>query len=273
MGGNKTLILGNWKMNFSVKEASNFAGKLSRLPQNKDVEVVVAPHTLALVRVAEILKKSDISIAAQNAFWKDEGAYTGEISMPMLRGVASYVLVGHSERRHVFGERDSEVMQKVAAAFRAGITPVLCVGETLLERAHHQTNQVLHHQITLGLSQLTSEEVQKIVIAYEPVWAISNGKDFANHPTATPEDVEVAQRVIRHNIAELYGARTAEKVRILYGASVSADLVSAFLNIDGINGLLAGGASLNVHTFKPIIENASKIAETSQSKKQIGKGK
>lgn len=273
MGGSKILILGNWKMNFTVKEASNFAGKLSKLLQHKDVEVVVAPHALALVRVAEILKKSDIAVAAQNAFWKDEGAYTGEVSMPMLRGVAKYVLVGHSERRHVFGERDADVMQKVAAAFRSGITPVLCVGETLLERTHHQTNQVLHHQITLGLSQLTSEEVKKIVIAYEPVWAISNGKDFANHPTATPEDVEVAQRVIRHNIAELYGARTAEKVRILYGASVSADLVNAFLSIDGINGLLAGGASLNLHTFKPIIENASNVAKLRKSENQIAKGK
>lgn len=266
MGGNKTLVLGNWKMHFTVKEAVNYANKLAKLSVDDSVEVVVAPHALALAPVAEALKKSDIKVSAQNAYWKDEGAFTGEVSMPMLRGLAKYVLVGHSERRHVFGEHDDVVMHKVRAAIRAGITPVLCVGETLLERTQRHTTQVLHHQVTLGVSHLTAEEVSKIVIAYEPVWAISNGKDFAHHKTATPEDADIAQQTIRNNIAELYGRKTAEKVRVLYGASVSADLAGGFLAIDGINGLLAGGASLSLHNFKPIIEKVAKLKKEKKGK-------
>ena len=261
MGGNKTLILGNWKMNFTVKEAVAYAQKLARLKPSKEVEVVVAPHHLALAKVADELKGSDIKVAGQNAYWKDEGPFTGEVSMPMLRGLASYVLVGHSERRHVFGESDDVVMHKVISAFRSNVTPILCVGETLLERTHRQTTQVLHHQVTLGISQLTAEEVEKLVIAYEPVWAISNGKDFAKHKIATPEDMHVAQRTIRHNIAELYGAKAAQKIRVLYGASASADTASGFLKTEGVNGLLAGGASLSLHTFKPIIEKAESFQE------------
>jgi triosephosphate isomerase len=266
MGGDKILIIGNWKMHFSVKEAVVFSQKLARLKPEKNVEVVVAPHAIALAKVADELKGSNVNLAAQNAYWKDEGPFTGEVSMPMLRGIANYVLVGHSERRHVFGENDDVVMHKVLSAFRSKITPILCVGETLLERTQRQTTQVLHHQVTLGVSQLTAEEVEKMVIAYEPVWAISNGKDFASHKTATPEDVEVAQRVIRRNIAELYGNRTAEKVRIVYGASVSADLAGGFLGINGINGLLAGGASLSLHTFKPLIEKAGVFSKNKQGK-------
>jgi triosephosphate isomerase len=257
MGGDKILIVGNWKMHFTVKEAVAYAEKLTKLKLEKSIELIVAPNDLALAKVADTVKDSSIKIASQNAYWKDEGPYTGEVSMPMLRGIAKYVLVGHSERRHVFGESDDVVMHKVVAAVRAGITPVLCVGETLLERTQRHTNQVLHHQVAIGISQLTSEEVEKIVIAYEPVWAISNGKNFGSHDVATPEDVDIAQKTIRHNIAELYGRKAAEKVRILYGASVSADLASGFLKIDGINGLLAGGASLGIHSFKPLIEKGS----------------
>lgn len=259
MGGAKTLIIGNWKMNFTVKEAVQYASKLAKLPRNKELEVIVAPHALALSRVAEVLEGSAIRVAAQNAYWQDEGPFTGEISMPMLRSQAKYVLVGHSERRHVFGENDAAVMQKVVAATRSGITPILCVGETLLERTHRQTNEVLHHQVTSGLSQLTAEEVEKTIIAYEPVWAISNGKDFASHKLPVPEDIEAVQRIIRHNVAELYGSKTAEKIRVLYGASVSADTAGAFLGIHGINGLLVGGASLSLHTFKPILHKATNI--------------
>jgi triosephosphate isomerase len=267
MGGNKKLIIGNWKMNFTVKEAVSYANKLAKLNIEKNTEVVVAPHALALAKVAEVLEESDIKVASQNAYWCDEGAFTGEVSMPMLRGLAKYVLVGHSERRHVFGETDDEVMQKVVAAVRSGITPVLCVGETLHERTRKQTNQVLHHQITLGASQLTAEEVSKIVIAYEPVWAISNGKDFSKHKIATPEDVDEAQQIIRNNIAELYGTKTAEKIRVIYGASVSADSASGFLSIDGINGVLPGGASLSLHNFKPILEKAALVNNNSGSEK------
>lgn len=256
MGGKKAIIIGNWKMNFSVKQAVAFAKKLHSLSVSNAI-VAVAPHALALTKVADELEKSDIKIVAQNAYWRDEGAFTGEVSMSMVRGIADFVLVGHSERRHVFGERDEEVMQKVLSAVRSGITPVLCVGETLLERTHRHTNQVLHTQVTHGISQLTSSEVEKVIFAYEPVWAISNGKDYAKHAVPTPEDLEVAQRIIRHNIAELYGAKTAEKINILYGGSVTPETAMGFLSAPGINGLLVGGASLNLHAFKSIIEKAS----------------
>lgn len=252
-------------MHFTVKEAVAYASKLAKLPVDENVEVVVAPHALALPPVAETLKNTNIKLAGQNAYWKDEGPFTGEISMPMLRGLAKYVLVGHSERRHVFGENDDVVMHKVRAAIRAGLTPVLCVGETLLERTQRHTTRVLHHQVTLGVSHLTADEVAKVVFAYEPVWAISNGKDFAHHKAATPEDADIAQQTIRNNIAELYGRKIAEKIHVLYGASVSADLAGGFLSISGINGLLAGGASLSLHDFKPIIEKAVKIKKGENS--------
>lgn len=266
MGGNKKLIVGNWKMHFTVKEAVAYAQKLSEIKVDKQVEVIVAPHNLALAPVAGVLAGSDIKVAGQNAYWKDEGSYTGEVGMPMLRGLAEYVLIGHSERRHIFGENDDVIMHKVRSAMRANLKPILCVGETLLEKTQRQTSQVLHHQITLGLSQLTASEVEKMVIAYEPVWAISNGKNFAHHEVATPEDVDSAQKTIRHNIAELYGRKAADKVKILYGASVAADLVSGFLSIKGINGLLAGGASLSLHDFKPIIEKTTEFCEKNNKK-------
>jgi triosephosphate isomerase (TIM) len=252
MGGHRKLIIGNWKMNFTVKQAVAFAEKLTAKEVPEGITVALGPHSLALHSVAEMVSKSDLKISAQNAYFQDEGAFTGEISMPMLRGEADFVLIGHSERRHVFHESQELIRHKVAAAIRSGITPVLCVGETLVEREHYHTNQVLNDQLTTGLADLTSEEVAKLVIAYEPVWAIGTGK------FASPEDVESAVQKIRQVIGSLYGTPTAEKVRVLYGGSVSPDNAKAYLNLEGINGLLVGGASLSLHTFWPIVEKAAK---------------
>lgn len=260
MSGNRKLIIGNWKMHFTVKQAVNFAGKLAAKTIPEGVTVAIAPHNLALSEIATILQKTGLKVAAQNAYFQDEGAFTGEISMPMLRGLASYVLIGHSERRHVFHESNELIRLKVAAAVRSGLTPILCVGETLVERQHYHTKQVIVDQLTTGLSNLTSEEVAKVVVAYEPVWALSNGKNFAKHKAATQEDAEKAASIIRHNVLHLYGEEAAKKITILYGGSVSADNAVAFLQADGINGVLAGGASLGVATFWPIVAAAGKIA-------------
>lgn len=246
-------------MHFTVKQAVSFAGKLASKSTPEGVLVAVAPHSLALSEVATLTQRTGLSVAAQNAYFQDEGAFTGEVSMPMLRGIAQYVLVGHSERRHVFREVNDLVKLKVAAATRSGIIPVLCVGETLVEKQHFHTKHVITDQLVTGISNLTAEEVAKTVIAYEPVWAISNGKNFSKHKSATPEDAILAAQIIRHNISELYGEDTAKKVKVLYGGSVTPENAAAFLQAEGIDGLLVGGASLSVQTFWPIVEEAGKL--------------
>lgn len=259
MSGRKKLIIGNWKMHFTVRQAVSFAGKLAAKPIPEGVVVAVAPHNLALSEVATLTQRTGLKIASQNAYFQDEGAFTGEISMPMLRGIADYVIIGHSERRHVFREVNDVIKLKVAAAVRSGITPVLCVGETLTERQHYHTKHVITDQLLTGIANLTSEEIAKIVVAYEPVWALSNGKNFAKHKAANPEDAHVAQQIIRNNITELYGEDTARKIKIIYGGSVTADNATAFLQTEGIDGLLPGGASLSISTFWPIVEIAGKL--------------
>ena len=256
------LILGNWKMHFTVKQAVSFAGKLAAKPIPEGVTVGVIPHALALSEIATLLQKTGLKLGAQNAYFQDEGAFTGEISMPMLRGIAKYVLVGHSERRHIFHESNELIRHKVAAAVRSGIIPVLCIGETLVERQHYHTKQVLTDQLVSGIADLTSEEVAKIVVAYEPYWAISDGKSFAKHDVATPEDAQKSSDIIRSNISELYGQEVAKKVKVLYGGSANPDNAAAFLKCDGIDGLLPGGASLNMATFWPMVEIAATTVPT-----------
>lgn len=253
------LIIGNWKMHFTVKQAVRFSGKLAAKTIPEGVTVAVAPHNLALSEIATILQKTALKLVSQNAYFQDEGAYTGEVSMPMLRGLAQYVLIGHSERRHVFHEVNEVTKLKTAAAVRSGLIPILCVGETLVERQHHHTKQVITDQLLTGIANLTSDEVAKTVIAYEPVWAISAGKNFSKHTSAHPEDAEKTAVIIRHNIAHLYGDSVAKKVKILYGGSVSSENAHSFLAAENIDGLLVGGASLSVTNFWPIVEQAGKL--------------
>ena len=253
MSGRSKLIFGNWKMHFSVKQATAFATKLADKEIPGSVTVAVAPHILALAPVSDVLADSKIATISQNAYYKDEGAFTGEISMPMLRGVAKYVLVGHSERRHVFHESNELIRHKTAAAVRSGIRPILCVGETLIEREHFHTDQVIHDQLVNGLADLTADEIARTIVAYEPVWAIGSGK-FAH-----PEDVEKVVRKIRSVVAALYGHDAANALRVLYGGSVSAENSNSYLQTKGVDGLLVGGASLSLATFWPIVTAASKI--------------
>jgi triosephosphate isomerase len=255
MSGQDTLILGNWKMHFTVKQAVTYAQKLAEKTVPEGTVVGITPHTLALSEIATMLQKekSPLKVIAQNAFHKDEGAFTGEVSMPMLRGLAEYVLVGHSERRHVLRESNDFIREKNAAALRSGITPVFCIGETLVERQHYHTNQVLSDQITLGLADLTAEEVASIIIAYEPVWAIGTGE------YASPEDVKKAVDKIRAEVTSLYGPVTGASVRILYGGSVTKENAQSYLALPGVSGLLVGGASISLSKFWPIVEIAGRL--------------
>lgn len=264
--GKRKLIIGNWKMNFSVKQAVNFANKLAKKTIPKGVGVIIAPHLLALSEIAtNSLKDSKIKVAAQNAYDKDEGAFTGEVSMPMLRGLAKYVLVGHSERRHIIGETNSLIRDKVASAVRSGITPILCVGEKLAEHESRYVNQVIAEQLEVGLSNLTGEEIAQTIIAYEPVWAVGTGK------YATTEDVERIIKKIRSEISSLYGGEVGQSVRVLYGGSVLAENANQFLQTPGVDGLLVGGASLTIEKFWPIVmaaEDKTKQAEKKDVRKK-----
>jgi len=252
---NKKLIVGNWKMNLNMHEASLFLHKLSGLTKpHRTVDVVLAPTMLTLQSLSLQVNYRQFKLAAQNIYWRDQGAFTGEVSARQLSGVVQYAIIGHSERRHIFHESDKDTRNKVQAAIRNNISPILCVGETAAERAMNETNDILHDQLVGGLANITSEELSQIAIAYEPVWAIGTGNN------ATPHDVTQAEKAIRSQIRHLYGKTAAETVRVLYGGSVTKDSAAEYLAIPGIDGLLIGGASLDAQGFSDIIEKAHKTA-------------
>lgn len=251
MGKAKKLIVANWKMNMNVHESSMFLHKLAQeIAVRRDVEVVLAPTMLALQSISLQIDRRQFKLAAQNFYWRDHGAYTGEVAATHLRGLVDYAIVGHSERRHIFREHDKEVRSKVQAALRNNIKPILCIGETAHERTIGETMDAIHDQLLGGLANVTSEELDNVTIAYEPVWAIGTGKN------AAPEDAKKAARAIRRQIAHLYGAKAAEEIRILYGGSVTADSAETYLKTDGIDGLLVGGASLSAPGFAKIAASA-----------------
>lgn len=259
----KTLVVGNWKMHLNTSEASILIHRLQeRIPIRRDVEVVLAPTSLVLQPLSMQIDRRKFRLAAQNAFYMDEGAFTGEISFNMLRELVHYVIVGHSERRYKFEEGDKEVSLKMAAALRNGISPILCIGETNSERLAGETNQVIHDQLLVGLSHVGKEEIKNTVITYEPVWAVSDGTDYLNHRMPTPTDVLSVVAKIRHNIKEAYGASAESAVRVLYGGSINPENARAFLDVDGVDGLLVGGASLNYQQFSDIVEAAYKYTST-----------
>lgn len=257
----RTLIVGNWKMHLNASQASLLLHRLhERIKIHRNIEVVLAPSTLVLQPLSMQIDRRKFRLAAQNAYHKDEGAYTGEVSFTMLQDLVHYVIVGHSERRHIFGESLDEIRDKVSACVRNGMTPILCVGETKDEKTAGETKQVLHDQLVSALSNLTAEEIEDMVIAYEPVWAISSGTNYAHHETAKPDEVQSAAEFIRQNISDLYGKKAAEHVRVLYGGSSNAENARAYLQVPGIDGLLPGGASLNYHEFSGIVDNAYRLS-------------
>ncbi len=260
MRDKKTLIVGNWKMNLNVSQASLLAHRLhERIRIHQDIEVVLAPTMLALQPLSLQIDRRKFRLAAQNAYHQDGGAFTGEVSFSMLQDLVHYAIIGHSERRYKFGESLEMVRDKVAAAVRNDIMPILCVGETQHEKAQHQTNQVLHDQVVSGLSNVVSRDIHDMVIAYEPVWALSSGSDYLHHETPTPDYIARAIQVIRHNVYELYGKHAADNVRVLYGGSVNAGSARGILETEGVDGLLVGGASLNYEEFAGIVDAAYRL--------------
>lgn len=225
-----------------------------RIKIHRNIEVVLAPSMLTLQPLSLQIDRRKFRLAAQNAHHKDEGAFTGEVSFTMLQDLVHYVIVGHSERRIYFHEDLEIVRDKVAAAVRNDITPILCVGETSNERKAGETKQVLHDQVVSALSNLTASEVQNMVIAYEPVWAISTFEG----ELAKPDEAKKAMDFIRHQVTELYGEKTGKAVRVLYGGSVDNQIVGGYLAIEGCDGVLVGGASLNYHKFAGIVSVAYK---------------
>lgn len=250
------MIAGNWKMHLDVHEASLLVHTLSKkIKTHRQLEVVLAPTLLALQPLGREIDRRQFKLAAQNAYYEDEGAYTGEVSFAMLRNLANYCIVGHSERRIYFNETLEIVRDKVKAAIRNGISPILCVGENKQERDEGQTRVVLHDQVTTALSELTSSEIENVVIAYEPIWAISTfGGELAK-----PDEIKKSLDYIRHQVSELYGAKAAERISILYGGSVDDQTASGYLALDGCDGCLVGGASLNVDKFAGIVNAAYQL--------------
>jgi triosephosphate isomerase len=242
-------IAGNWKMNKTAGEAVELVRQLkATLSGVKEVEVAVAPPFTALQAVQKELEGSSIRLAAQNLFWEEKGAYTGEISPLMLKDLGCrYVIIGHSERRQLFGETDETVNKRMKAALHQGLDPIFCIGETLKEREEERAFAVIGDQLQGGLRGITEEEMDRVVIAYEPVWAIGTGK------TATPQQAEEVHEFIRQRLSDLYSNGIAEKIRIQYGGSVTPDNVKGLMSQKDIDGALVGGASLKPDTFSKIV--------------------
>jgi triosephosphate isomerase len=247
------LVCGNWKMFKTVHEAVVHVKELRALLKDvRGVEVVVAPPFTAVHAAAEAARGSEIAVAAQDLHWEREGAFTGEVSAAMVREAgAEYVIVGHSERRALFGETDLAVNRKVAAALGAGLIPIVCVGETLDERDAGQTLAVLDLQLTRGLEGFTADQTGPVVLAYEPVWAIGTGR------TATPAQAQEAHAHIRARLRQWFGADLAERCRVLYGGSVKPDNIKALIAEPDVNGALVGGASLDARGFADIVRQSA----------------
>lgn len=264
----KTLVVGNWKMHLNVSQASTLVHRLQQhVPLYRDVEVVLGPSLLTLQPVSLEVDRRKFRLAAQNANATDEGAMTGEVSFTMLHGLVHYGIIGHSERRTHFHDTLETVRDKTQAAVRNKIVPIVCVGETSLERHAGETKRVVHDQVTTAFANLTAEEVAESVIAYEPVWAIGSGQ------AATPADAEKVIMYIRHVIEGLYGEHVAEDIRILYGGSVVPEFVKGLLGAKGVDGFLVGGASLNYKQFAGIVTeshayNAGKKHDESKERHQ-----
>ncbi len=245
----KSILAGNWKMYKNTQEAKALVEELkTRLGKAADREVVVCPPYTSLPIVAETIHGSAIRLGAQNMYWEDKGAFTGEISPAMLKEIGcSYVIIGHSERRQYFGETDASVNKKMKKAFASGLIPIVCVGETLAEREGNTTLAVLEKQLKEGIKDLTADTAFELVIAYEPVWAIGTGK------TATPQQAEEAHAFIRKTIAGIYSGPVAESIRILYGGSVKPENIKELMGQPNIDGALVGGASLEADSFAKIV--------------------
>jgi triosephosphate isomerase (TIM) len=243
------LIAGNWKMNLNCSEGDRLVKAINASLGDTEVEVAVCCPATLLCCMAESVKDTPIRLGGQNMHWEDAGAFTGEVSANMLKEVGvDYVILGHSERRQLFGETDEMINKKVKKAQEKDLTPILCIGETLEEREADKTFDILEQQLVKDLAGLTPDDVKKLVIAYEPVWAIGTGK------TATPKQANEAIGFIRAELEKSYGDEVSEAVRILYGGSVKPDNATEIMNCEEIDGALVGGASLKAEDFIGIIQ-------------------
>ena len=251
----RNFVAGNWKMNKTIAEAKALVEAL--LPEVKafdNVDKAVCPPYLAIPAVVASCLGTDLHVGAQNVYWEESGAYTGEVSPQMVAEVCSYVIIGHSERRALFGETDETVNQRLKAALAAGLKVILCVGETLEENEAGETEAVVTRQLTRGLADITTEQAADITIAYEPVWAIGTGR------AATPQDANhVHKNVIRPLLEEQFGAARAQAMRIQYGGSIKPDNAAELFSMSDIDGGLVGGASLKADSFIAIIKAASTV--------------
>ncbi len=250
MANRKPFIAGNWKMHKTCTESVETAKRLKEIGAGlTDIDIMIAPAFTSLYAVFDVLKGSNILLGAQNVFWKNEGAYTGEVSPVMLTSVGCiYAIIGHSERRSYFQESDELINQKIAAAARNGLIPVFCIGETEQERDADKTKNVLDKQLTKGLQDIALDDLKTLVVAYEPVWAIGTGK------SATTEQAQDAHAFIRGKLNSILGSSMAEQIRILYGGSVKPGNIGELMKTPDIDGALVGGASLEADTFGEILK-------------------
>jgi triosephosphate isomerase (TIM) len=244
------LIAANWKMYKNPEETLEFFQEFLPLVEDHDRdEIVICPPFVDLIVAAEIARGSNVAVGGQDVFWEKEGAYTGEISADMLLSIGcTHVIIGHSERRDYFGETDDMVNRKLEVSLEAGLTPIVCVGEVLEEREAGLTDDILRRQCTGAFRGISAKKAAKLVIAYEPVWAIGTGK------TATPEMAVAAHETIRGEAAKAFGEEFAQQLRILYGGSVKPENATALMSQEEIDGALVGGASLKPHAFTKIVK-------------------
>jgi len=248
------VVAGNWKLNKNQAESRALAREVAEAVKGlRGVEVVVSPVGLYLSAVVETLRGTEVAVSAQNMHWAESGAYTGEVSPTMLQDVGcTHVILGHSERREYFGEDDNLINQKVRSALSHDLTPIFCFGETLEEREAGKTKARVDHQIRAGLEGVSSDDLTRVILAYEPVWAIGTGR------TATPEQAQEVHQHIRTLLSEMFGTDIAAKIRILYGGSVKADNAAELISQPDIDGALVGGASLKTADFAAIARAASR---------------
>lgn len=247
----RRIIAGNWKMHNNLSESQNLVTKLVNELNNQNInrEVIICPPFTSLTEVSNLLDGTKIELGAQNMHFEDKGAFTGEISADMLKSVGcKYVILGHSERRTIFGESDEIINKKIKQALNAGLIPIFCMGETLEQREDGITNDVIKNQVSEGIKELSEEDVNKIIIAYEPIWAIGTGK------TATPEQAQEVHKFIRSLLRENFSENTSQNIPILYGGSVKPNNAEDILAKEDIDGALVGGACLDTDSFVSIIK-------------------